>query len=231
MKSRPGAEKDRDLQRKCEFAVQILMQAIKIAGRVLQQQGCRARLAFRVTLLQEVGMPRGIAGNDTHALVPVVCDTHQMTVKRGAQPGEQIRKGIPEVAVLAFAEAVPRHVYMAPEVTFVRIETCYPAAFVRREKLLDDRTAVRVKLSGQTGPVIRGDAPFGQFGKRHCGADSGTGVHGRLSPGICPRPTGQMDFPAARSGTQKRAGDLHLCDPRAKSHPIPAARAEFRVLL
>ena len=141
-------------------------------------------------------------------------------VKRGAQPGEQIREGIPEVAILAFAEAVPRHVDMAPEVTFVRIETCDPAAFVRREKLLDDRAAVSVKLPGQAGLVIRGDAGFGGSGsgiaepiaERESWAPLSAYVRARAGRWI-----------SRLQGTQKRAGDLHLCDPRA--NPRHSCRA------
>ena len=44
-------EQDRDLQRECEFAVKILMQAIEVARNVLQQQRSRSRLTLIVTLL------------------------------------------------------------------------------------------------------------------------------------------------------------------------------------
>src|ERR1700676_2519902 len=49
-------EKDRHLDRECEVAVEILVEAVEVAGDVLQQQGRRARLALIVTLLEEGGV-------------------------------------------------------------------------------------------------------------------------------------------------------------------------------
>src|ERR1700730_17398927 len=46
-------EKDRHLDRECEVPVEILMKAVEVARDVLQQQGCRARLALIVALLEE----------------------------------------------------------------------------------------------------------------------------------------------------------------------------------
>ena len=55
VKSRPGfRQQDRHLQRKCEFAIEILMQAVEVARNVLQQQRRRTRLALVVALPQEI---------------------------------------------------------------------------------------------------------------------------------------------------------------------------------
>ena len=46
----------------------------------------------------------------------------QMRIERGAQAGEKIGQGIPEIAILALAEAVPGHVDMAAEMLLMGIE-------------------------------------------------------------------------------------------------------------
>ena len=46
-------QQDRDLDRKGEVAVEVLVQAVEVAGDILQQQRRRARLAGRVAALQE----------------------------------------------------------------------------------------------------------------------------------------------------------------------------------
>ena len=70
-------QQDRHLQRKGEIAIEILMQAIKIAGAVLEKQRRRSRLAVFVARLEESGVVGGIALSNTHALVPVVGDAGQ----------------------------------------------------------------------------------------------------------------------------------------------------------
>ena len=49
-------EEDRDLERKGEVAVEILVQAVEVAGNILQQQWRRPRLARGVALREKRGM-------------------------------------------------------------------------------------------------------------------------------------------------------------------------------
>src|SRR5580704_7418065 len=74
-------QQDRDLQRECEIAIQVLVQAVEVAGHVLQQQRCWTRLSSLVALLQEVGVLDGIAPLDAHPLVPNVRDRGQARIE------------------------------------------------------------------------------------------------------------------------------------------------------
>lgn len=56
--SRLGQE-DRDLEREHVLAIEILMQAVEIAGLILQQQRRRPRLACLVASFQERGVSGG----------------------------------------------------------------------------------------------------------------------------------------------------------------------------
>ena len=56
-------QQDRDLDREGELAVEILVQAIEVAGNVLQQERCGTGLAGFVASLQEGGM---VLGNSAH---------------------------------------------------------------------------------------------------------------------------------------------------------------------
>jgi hypothetical protein len=86
-------QQDRDLERERKIAVQVLMQAIEIAGNILQQERRRALLAGIVAELQEIGMLIGIAGADAHTLVPRIRDGREARIERGAQIVDQIGRG------------------------------------------------------------------------------------------------------------------------------------------
>ena len=116
------------MQRECEFAVEILMQALIVAGGVLQEKRRQPHLARGVARLQIIGMRRRIAHGDLHALVPGIGVGHDPRIERGPQFADRCGQGIFEIAVLALAEAVARHVDMAAEMHFLRIERRNAAA-------------------------------------------------------------------------------------------------------
>ena len=66
----------------------------------------------------------------------------------------QVGQRIVEIAILALAEAVPRHVDMAAEMLFMRIERGDLPAFLRRQQLLDDRAAIAAEVGCERRPVI-----------------------------------------------------------------------------
>ena len=68
------------------------------------------------------------------------------------------RKRVFEVAILALAEAVPRHVDVASEVALVGIERRDGAAFLGREELRQDGAAVVVELARERLPIVGGHA-------------------------------------------------------------------------
>src|ERR1700676_2349332 len=65
------AQTDHDLKRKKDLAVQILVEAIEIAGGVTQQQGCGALLARGMTLFQEIAQIEWIILRQTQGLHPL----------------------------------------------------------------------------------------------------------------------------------------------------------------
>src|SRR3984957_2941082 len=73
-------EKDRDLDRKEEIAIEILMQTVEVTGHVLQQQRRRPRLAGVMALRQKRGVLDGIPLVDSHAIVPLVGDGHKARI-------------------------------------------------------------------------------------------------------------------------------------------------------
>ena len=88
VKSRLGRrEQNRDLQREGELAVQILMQTIIVAGRVLQQQRRRPGLAGGVAYFQIVGMRRRITDRRSCAR-----STHWRTADLRIERGSQVDK-------------------------------------------------------------------------------------------------------------------------------------------
>ena len=93
VKSRPGSrQQDRHLQRKHVLAVQVLVQAVVVAGAVLQQQRRRPRAgpaAWQRAMNSACAV--GIAHVDAHRLVPAVGDRRQPRVERVAQLGDQRR--------------------------------------------------------------------------------------------------------------------------------------------
>ncbi|MNW00194.1 hypothetical protein D3C71_1956510 [compost metagenome] len=67
-------QQDRHLDRKGKIAVEILMQAIEIAGDILQQQRRRPRLAGVMTLAEEVRVLSRVSFFNSHAAVPLIGD-------------------------------------------------------------------------------------------------------------------------------------------------------------
>jgi hypothetical protein len=61
----PGLrEEDRDLDRKDEIAIDVLMQTVEIAGAILQQQRRRSGLGGIMAEAEEIGMRRRVALSD-----------------------------------------------------------------------------------------------------------------------------------------------------------------------
>lgn len=60
------------------------MQAIEIAGYILEQQRRRTRLTHVIALLEKGGVPIGVAPFDAHARIPVVGNVRKMRVERSA---------------------------------------------------------------------------------------------------------------------------------------------------
>src|SRR5690348_14692237 len=98
------------------LAVQVLMQAVVVAGAVAKQQGRRPSLPGSVTAPEELRVrgrkPRLFA----QELLPAVGHGRELRVQHFAQLADQRRQWIGEVLVLAAAEAMARHDDPAAEV-------------------------------------------------------------------------------------------------------------------
>ena len=99
-------KQNRDLDREGEVAVEILVQAIEVAGRILQQQRRRPRLARIVASFRKRVLV-GIALSMPMRSFQALATARQTRIERCAQAAEKIRQRIFEVAILAFAKAVP----------------------------------------------------------------------------------------------------------------------------
>src|SRR6185369_2659303 len=108
-------EQNSHLNREGEIAVEILMQAVEVAGPVLQQQRRRAGLAGGVTNLEILRVPRRIARGEIHPRVPRVGNSRQMRIERRAQLADEIWQRILEIAVFPLAETVARHMNLSAE--------------------------------------------------------------------------------------------------------------------
>src|SRR3546814_10520254 len=97
------------LQGKHLVAVEILVQAVVVAGIVAQQQRRRPLLSGAMATPKITGMIRRKARRDAKGGVPAVGDLRQRRVERFAQTRDDLRQRIGEVAVLAAAEAVTCH--------------------------------------------------------------------------------------------------------------------------
>ncbi len=142
------------------------MQTVEIARHILKQQRRRTRLTSVVALLEKFGVSVGVAPFDAHARIPIVGNACKIRVERRTQAADQVGQRIFEVAVLALAESVARHVNMASEVLFLRVEPGDLTAFVPRQQFFEHRAAVAVQFPRKRLPIILGDARFG-------GPDSG----------------------------------------------------------
>jgi hypothetical protein len=139
-------EENRDLDGECEIAVEVLVETVEIARDVLQQKR-RARLAGVAASIEERRVVARIALVDSHPAVPFVGNACEAWIERRSQATEEVGKRVFEVAILALAEAVARHVDVASEAALVGIEGRDGAAFRGREELRQDGAAVAVELA------------------------------------------------------------------------------------
>src|SRR5262249_28387396 len=170
-------EEDRDLDRECVIAVEVLMQAVEITRHILQQQRRWARLTGVVASLEERRVDLGITLVTPHPAVPFVGDSSEVRIERCSQASNEVRKRVFEVAVLAPAEAMPRHVNVASEVALVRIERCDGAALLSREKFRQDGAAVVAELACERAPVVCRNPRLCGYARRGMGDGGRTRVH------------------------------------------------------
>ena len=115
-------KQDGDLNRKDVLSVEVLVEAVVVAGAVLQEQRGGSQLPCVVAPLDEIGVPLWISHLDSHCLVPAIRDWSELRIERRAETMNDRQERIAEVFVFAPSEAVPSHDNAAAEDRLLQIE-------------------------------------------------------------------------------------------------------------
>src|SRR5439155_1510790 len=127
------AEEARELERKDDVAIEVLVQAVVAARFVAQHERRRLRLAVLAAASQQRREIRREEVGVAEGRLPLVGDGGQRRVRALAQRLHERRQRRREVFVLADAETVPGHVDPAAEAALVAVERREVGALVRRE--------------------------------------------------------------------------------------------------
>lgn len=186
-------QQDGDLNREDVLAVDILVQAIVVVLMVLKHQRRRAMLACGMAALDEGFMRLRITRIDTHGLIPAIGDRYEVGIEGRAQGGDERRKGVSEISVLALPETVPAHDDAAAIKRFRIVARRKSAACGRLQQRRNDGASMRVECRFDATPVD--DIKFGEQGADRIdaggiveivgdGVVSGTGGHAQAcAPG------------------------------------------------
>jgi hypothetical protein len=148
-----GRKQNSKLEREGVCAIKILMEAVMIAGTILEEQRRRAGLAGRMATRQKVGMIIRKAGFQTHPCVPAIGDGREVRIERRAQFLYQRWQRIGEIAIFAAPEPVALHYDMAPKSDGWLIEFGKIIALVWIEQGRLDRPALLIKIICNAVPV------------------------------------------------------------------------------
>src|ERR1700733_13198397 len=85
------------LNRECEVTIEVLVQAVEVAGNILQQQRRWTRLTGIVTSLKKRCVVVGIALGKSHPAIPLIGDRRKRGVQCGSHFSDDIGKRIFEV--------------------------------------------------------------------------------------------------------------------------------------
>jgi pentatricopeptide repeat protein len=115
-------KQDRHLNRKSVLPIEVPVEAVVVAGAVLEEQRSGSQLPCVMASLDEIGVALWVALLDTHCFVPAIRDWSEPRIERGAKAMNDRRERIAEVFVFAPSEAVSSHDDAAAEDRFLRIE-------------------------------------------------------------------------------------------------------------
>ena len=146
-------QQERRLQREDVLAVEVLVQAVVVAGAVGQQQGRGPRLAGLAATRQHVVHRFRKAAVLAQTLGPTVGDRRQRTVETLPESLHDVRQGVAEVLVLAASEAVAGHDHPTAEARVLEIEVGDPLAGLGLQDRAGQGPAARVELGADANPV------------------------------------------------------------------------------
>src|SRR5437870_8241841 len=152
-----ATQQHRHLQRKHQVTVDVLVEAVVVAGPVPEDERRRPPLAGGVTAAQEVVEPLGKPAALAERAPPVVGDGNQPGIQGPPQRVHERRQRVAEVLVFSAPEAVPLHDDAAPETPVIRVERDQRAALLRRQQRRGGGTARLVERSRDPLPVERGE--------------------------------------------------------------------------
>ncbi len=125
---------------------------------VFEEERRGAGLSGGVTALDVRGVHRREVFLAAERRVPAIGERNQARIELLAQVSDELRQGIREVLVLAAAVAVTLHDDAAPEERVLRVEAAQAGALGRREKAVEDGSAVGVERARDDVPVAPGEA-------------------------------------------------------------------------
>ena len=121
-KSRPGSlRRIATCSGKTRLAVDVLMQAIVVAGPIAQDERRRPGLPGGAAAFEEFFVRRGIVRVEAHRRAPPVGDRRQPGIEMAAQFDDQLRQRVGEISVFAPPETVARHHDRRPEALLFRV--------------------------------------------------------------------------------------------------------------
>jgi hypothetical protein len=103
-------------------------------------------LTVPVTTLDVVRVLRWVTAVDTQEFVPAVGDRSEVWIDECAKARNNFRQRIVEELVFSASETMPFHHDAAAEKVVALIKAGYPFAFIRGQKVFDNRMAFRVEI-------------------------------------------------------------------------------------
>ena len=155
-------QQNRDLDREDVLAVEILVQAVVVVLMVLKHERRGTPLAGCVAALDEGFVRLRIARIGRHDLIPAVSDRYEAGIEGRAQRGNEPRKRVGEILILALPETMPAHDDPAPEKRFRIIKCRQGAASCRLKQCRNDGAPARIERRLDAVPV--GGVEFGEYG-------------------------------------------------------------------
>ena len=116
------AQEEDGLEGEDDLAVEVLVEAIEIAGSVLEQKRGGASLSGGVAALGERRKGRGEAFGGAELGHPIIGDRGEPRIEMFAETGDERGERIGEILILAAPEAVALHVDPAPEMSGLGVE-------------------------------------------------------------------------------------------------------------
>lgn len=138
-------QQDRDLERKQDFSVAILVQAIEVVHSVFEHKWRRLDLPGIVANLEKIAVQGGIPVSDPYRLIPAICDFGKRRIQAGAERCDDPGQWIGKIFIFAPAKTMPAHDDAASEKIVPHIITLQSGAYVVSQQTLHDDAAICVE--------------------------------------------------------------------------------------